>query len=229
MNKISAIIQASLLIVLNAMVTPLMAETVHNIDELFANKKVLAYIHSRPLLQKMFELGRIQDRKFDLQVDCKSGATVDLVGLVILSAIEFPPNKTNPTKGTWRARYKLSRCDEVKVYNTIFIANSQGAAPDTNIFYPGTTEADMLLLKDTMPPAIAYAILRAGQRGCKDIEVFDMYVTQPEHDVVVQGITIEGVWNELWSFRLCGQPVDVAVTFTPNPNGPGTSFNIGPP
>ena len=206
--------------------SPVMANPINNTDELINNKRALSYIHSRPLLQKMFELGRIQDRKFGLQINCSSGSNVEPIDLIILSPIEFPADKDNPIKGSWKSRYKLKRCDEVKTYNVIFMAKPNGDAPDATIFYPGTTEANMLLVKDTMPSAIAFALLRAGQRDCKDISVFDMKVTHPQHDVVDKGKVIKGIWKELWTIRICGKPIDVGITFTPNQDGPGTSFLV---
>lgn len=229
MNKLFRAITVIYCAVLSGTATPVMANPIHNFEELFDNKRALSYIQSRPLLQKMFELGRAQDRKFGLQTDCKSGGNVQPIDLIILSPIEFPNDKNNPTKGSWKSRYQLTRCGDVKVYNVIFRSKPNGDTPEATIFYPGATEANLLLVKDTMPSAIAFALLRAGQKDCKNIEVFDMKVTHPQHDVVEKGKVIKGIWKERWDFRICNKPVDVAITFTPNQNGPGTSFSVSQP
>jgi hypothetical protein len=76
-----------------------------------------------------------------------------------------------------------------------------------------------------MPSVVSGEVARSGLKDCKEIDVFDIRVTEPPHDVVEGARTIKGVWKEDWTLRMCGQLHDVAVTFVPDANGGGTSFS----
>jgi hypothetical protein len=79
-----------------------------------------------------------------------------------------------------------------------------------------------------MMAGITGAMVRSGLKDCKDVEVFDMRVTEPAHDVVEGGRTKKGIWNEAWTFRVCGQAIDVPMTFIPDAVGGGTTFMTSP-
>src|SRR3990170_3723445 len=65
-------------------------------------------------------------------------------------------------------------------------------------------------------------------QDCKTALVFDMRVTESSHNVVEGKKAFKGVWNELWTFSMCGQMIDVAMTFIPDATGGGTSFTASP-
>jgi hypothetical protein len=152
--------------------------------------------------ETMYRLGVEQDKKLGLQADCKSQYNIKPVGLVVLSPIDFPEDKQNPTKGVWKARYELNRCGDSKVYNALFVANSNGEAPNPRAYYPGSTNASPVLVKDAMLSAISVTAVRSGLKDCKDISVFDMRVTEPAHNVIEGEKTFKGVWKEIWTFRM---------------------------
>ncbi len=204
------------------------AETVNTTADLQNNKKTVAYVYSRPMFEAMYRLGVEQDRKFGLKLDCKSQYTVKPFIMIVLSPIDFPDDKRHPIKGLWLSRYQLERCGESKVYNALFMANSMGEAPAAHAYHPGSTSASPVLVKDAMLSAITGALVRSGLKDCKEIDVFDMRVTEPPHNVVEGDKTFKGVWNEIWTFRMCGQMVDVAMTFIPDAKGGGTTFRTGP-
>lgn len=204
------------------------AETVNTIADLQNNKKTVAYLYSRPMFDTMYRLGVEQDKKFGLQSDCKSQYKVKPFSASVFSPIDFPDDKQHPTKGIWQIRYQLERCDNSKFYNTLFIANSNGEAPTPRAYFPGSTNASPILVKDAMQSAIMGALIRSGLKDCKDIDVFDMRLTEPPHNVVEGDKTFNGVWNEIWAFRTCGQMIDVAMTFIPDAKGGGTTFTTGP-
>lgn len=180
------------------------------------------------MFEAMYRLGVEQDRKFGLHSDCKSQYQVKAFSMAVLSPIDFPEDKQNPTKGLWKARYELERCNDSKFYNVLFIANSNGETPMPHAYFPGSTNASPVLIKDAMLSATIGALSRSGLKDCRDSEVFDMRVTEPAHDVVEGDKTFKGVWNEIWTFRMCGQMVDVGMTFIPDANGGGTTFTSGP-
>lgn len=205
------------------------AETVNETADLLNNRKTAAYIHSEPMFKIMHRLGIEQDKKYGLQQDCKTPYQVKPFSTSVFVPIEFPDDKSNPVKGIWQLRYQLERCGESKFYNALFIANPNGEAPAPRAYYPGSTNAGPVLIKDAMMGALTSAIVQSGtaSRECKDIDVFDMKVTEPSHDVAEGDKTLKNVWKEKWTFRLCGQMVDSEMTFIPSPNG-GTRYVVGP-
>ncbi len=200
------------------------AEVISTTPELASNKKTAAYIYSRPMVEAMYKLGVEQDKKFGLQPDCRSEYRVEPVSISVLAPIDFPEGKPHPVKGVWNFRYQLQRCGESKLYNALFFAAADGAAPTPRAYYPGATNANPLLVKDAMVSAVAGALLQAGLKDCKD--VFDMRVTQAMHDVKDGGSVLKGVWNETWTFKTCGQMSEVAITFIPDATGGGTTFKM---
>lgn len=204
------------------------AEVVNKNIDLLNNKKTAAYVHSRTMIDAMYRLGVEQDKKFGLQQDCKSEYKVKPYSVAVLSPIDFPDNKPHPLKGVWNFRYELERCGDLKFYNTIFIANNNGEPPTIRVYFPGSTNANPLLVKDAMLSAMLGAISRSGVKDCKEIDVFDMRVTEKPHDVVEGGKHLRGVWSEAWTFRACGQMVDVPMTFIPDEIRGGTTYSVGP-
>lgn len=204
------------------------AETVNTTADLQNNKTALAYIYSIPLLESMYQLGIEEDRKFGLHQDCKSKYLIRPVSTVVLKPIEFSEGKQHATKGVWLSRYQLGRCGDSKIYNTLFLANLNGEAPLPRSFHAGSTNASPVLIEDALRSAVPIAVVQSGLKDCKTALVFDMRVIEPSHDVVDGEKTFKGVWNELWTFSMCGQMIDVAMTFIPDATGGGTSFMASP-
>lgn len=208
---------------------PSQAETVNSTSELLNNKRTAGYVFARSLNEKLYKLGVEQDRKFGLQLDCKTQYRVEPYSVSIFQPIDFPDDKQHPTKGVWNFRYQLQRCGDSKFYNVVFIASGTGESPpQSQSFYPGNTNADPVLIKDAMPGAVMNASLRTETKDCKDLDVFDMKVTQPPHDIVEGDRTHKGVWKEVWTLKLCGQMVDVGLTFVPDPIRGGIHFATDP-
>ena len=205
------------------------AETVSTTPDLANNKKTISYLYSRTAQETLFRLGVEQDKKFGLQQDCKSQYRVGPYSIGVLQPIVFPDDKAHPTKGVWNIRYQLQRCGESKFYNAIFMASGNGDTPAAaRAYYPGTTNAGPVLVKDAMMGAFSSAMLKSNQKECKDVDVFDMRVSEQPHDMSDGTKTYKGVWSEIWTFRLCSQMVDVGVTFIPDATGSGTSYVITP-
>jgi hypothetical protein len=200
---------------------------VNTTADLPSHGKIAAYMFSAPLLETMYRLGLAQDRKFGLQSGCTSQYQVKPVGSLVLAPIDFPDARQHPTKGAWFSRYQLERCGDSKLYNLLFVADSSGAAPTVRTYYPGSTIASPELVNDAMASVISGALVRSGLGSCRDIDVFDMRVTEQVHDVVQGDKTIKGVWNETWTLRMCGQMHDVAVIFIPDANGGGMTYTSG--
>ncbi|HEY8084902.1 MAG TPA: hypothetical protein VIE69_04795 [Methylophilaceae bacterium] len=203
------------------------AETVNATGELANNSKTMSYITgSQTSFNAVRQLGIAQDHKLGLQLDCKTEYKVKPVSAAVLAPINFPDSQQNPVSGVWSLRYELQRCGESKIYNAIFVANADGSAPTPHPFYPGTSYSSPILIKDAMRSALPSAMIKSGDRQCKDLDMLDMRVTQEPHDVIEGDKTSKGVWNETWTFLLCGKPVDTDITFVPDATGGGTSFFI---
>ena len=207
-----------------------LAETVNTSADLLNNKKTEAYLYSRPMFQTAYRLGVEQDKTFGLHLDCKTQYKLKPVDMAILSPIDFPDDKQHPIKGLWKFRYEFERCGESKIYNVLFLADSKGEAPLSRTYFPGSTRADPVLVKDALTTAAVNALLQSGNKDCKNIDIFDMRVTEPPHDVVEGDKTFKRVWKEIWTFRVCGQMMDVPMTFVPDATGGGTTFTsrVGP-
>jgi hypothetical protein len=204
-----------------------LAETVNTTADLQNHERTAGYLVSPPLLDVMYRLGLAQDKKFGLESGCIMQYRVQPAGTLVLAPIDFPDGLANPTRGAWFARYRLERCGDAKLYNVLFVASGNGALPTARTYYPGATIASPELVNDAMPSVMSGAQARAGLKDCKDVDVFDMRVTEPVHDVVEGDRTIPGVWKETWTLRMCGQMHDVAVIFRPDASGSGTAFHSG--
>jgi hypothetical protein len=203
------------------------AETVNTTADLQSHQKTAAYLFSGPMLDVMRRLGLQQDKKFGLQQDCISQRSVQPVSSLILSPIDFPDDAPHPTQGAWFLRYQFERCGEAKLYNVLFVANRDGTVPTARTYYPGATIASPDLVNDAMPSVVSGMLARSGLKNCNKIDVFDMRVTDPTHNIVEGSKIFKDVWSETWTFRMCGKMNDVAVTFIPDANG-GTTFTSGP-
>jgi hypothetical protein len=205
-----------------------LAATVNTAADLKNNQKISAYIFSNTMLETMSRLGAEQDRKFNLQTDCKSKYKLKPISVAVLSPIDLPEGKKNPIKGAWKIRYEFERCGASKVYNVLFKANDNGETPEAQADYPGSSNADPVLIKDAISSRVLRIIARSGPKTCKDIEVFDMTVTKDAHTIVEQHKTYNGVWNENWTFMRCGQKIDVEMTFIPDPKEKSITFICRP-
>lgn len=201
-----------------------LAETVNTSADLLKNKKTEAYLHSRPMLQTAYRLGVEQDKKFGLQSNCLLQYKVKPFSMIVVTPIDFPDDKQHPTKGLWVFRYILERCGDSKIYNAMFLADKNGDAPSSRAYFPGSTNAGPVLVKDALTMATVNALVQSGNKDCKNYDIFDMRVTEPPHDVVEGDKTFKRVWKEMWTFRVCGQMMDVPMTFVPDATGGGTSF-----
>jgi hypothetical protein len=182
-----------------------------------------AYARQHLAGDRLVKLGIEEDKKFELQTSCQSEYRIAPLGLQVVLPAEFTEGKTDPVKGAWLIRYRLERCGESKVYNALFVAQD-GDVPAMQSFYPGSTKANANLLHDAMPAALTQASGASTKRGCKTPYVYDMQVKTPLRDVEKSGAIGKDVWEETWTFSLCGELIDVPMTFTPDSDGSGASF-----
>jgi len=201
------------------------ADTITSQADLPGHPKALAYIESKDALGALIKLGFMTDQKFGFAPSCTSmQATITPVDVFVLSPIEFTDASANPVRGAWINRYRFERCGESRIYNAAFVAKPSGEMPAIVPYFPGNTRAGMLLIKDALPTAVLSAKAQTNQATCKAINVVNMELKQAPHTVTEGNVTHNGVWNETWSFQLCGKTAEVDMTFIPDANGGGTTF-----
>lgn len=173
------------------------------------------YATQHPFLLRLARAGFDDDKKLGLQTSCKSGYSVAPSSIQVLLPAEFTAGKADPVKGAWLVRYRLTRCGESKVYNAVFVAQD-GDVPAIVPFYPGSTMANYKLVKDAMVPARIQAASAGTGQNCTTPKVFDMQVTKAPAN---------RTWEEVWTFNVCGDLVDVPMTFTMTEDGNSASFH----
>jgi len=176
-----------------------------------------AYAKQHLSAERLVKLGIEEDKKLGLQTSCHSDYGAAPLSIQVLSPAEFTGQKADPIKGTWRVRYRLHRCGESKVYNAIFVAKD-GDVPAIGSFYPGSTLANVKLIKDAMVPALIQGAAASSKKNCTSPSVFDMQVTRAPAN---------RTWNEVWTFSACGELIDVPMTFVASEDGSSVNFNSG--
>jgi hypothetical protein len=169
--------------------------------------------HLFPL--RLARVGFDDDRKLGLQTNCNSGYSVAPSSIQVVLPAEFADGKADPVKGVWLVRYRLTRCGESKIYNAVFVAQD-GNVPAILPFYPGSTMANYKLVKDAMALALIQAASAVTGKSCPTPHVFDMQVTKAPAN---------RTWDEVWTFNVCGELVDVPMTFAMTEDGRGGSFH----
>ena len=203
------------------------AETVNTNADLPSSKKTATYLHSRPMFEAMYRLGVEQDRKFGLQLIANPSTTSNHTACPFCRRSTSQTTNRIPRKASGISVTSLSAA-AAEVLQHPVLRQQQWGSPDAAGILSRLDDASPVLVKDAMLSAIMGAVVRSGLKDCKDFDVFDMRVTEPAHDVIEGDKTIKGVWNEIWTLRVCRQAIDVAMTFIPDANGGGTSFTTGP-
>ena len=204
------------------------AERLNNLSDLKQKPNLSKYLFSRAQQEDLTQIGIFWDKKLGLHQDCKEGREVISMSFMLLKPIDLPEDKVHPTTGVWQHRFAFKRCGEQKIYNAIFVAE-KGERPKVIPYFPGTTSASGQLLRDALTSATMAAFVKfkklENEERCHDIVLIDTQLKEPPHDVIEDGITIKGVWNEEWTLLGCGQTAKVAATFFQNDRG-GTSFKF---
>ena len=194
--------------------------------------RIFEYVVSQPQREAMFAEGHQQDMALHLHSDCTEQQQVHPQRLVVLQTIDLPDDRVSPVSGVWHVRYDLVRCYDTKRYNVIFAADPQGGKPRIVASFPGESLASLRLLRDAMGLTAATANAKAGEARCakaQQVVLADMRVDQMPHRVVEGDEVFENVWNETWTFDVCGHPVAAAMRFVANPRDGGADWNASFP
>lgn len=204
-------------------------ETIKNTQEAVTSKRFTDYMSSN-LPKRLYQCAVLMDHK--LGVKSKDSYNITLGNIVVIMPIEFSDDAIHPLKGLWMNRYKLKRAGKVRTYNVYFFAQ-QNAEPRAIPSIMGESNADLVLLKDTLPSVYASVYVSNKleffdkEEFDKTVVIADSYVVEPPHDVFDKGKIMHGVWIEEWIVRACGKDVPVKITFIPDDDGRGgTTFMV---
>lgn len=209
-----------------------LAETAILGTNIALGSKIFQYIVAPPQLETMYIQGRRQDIALHLQVDCKAEMQVRPKQMILLDTIDLPDDRSNPVKGSWQVRYDLVRCGETKLYDVVLVADPAGGKPTVAAHFPGDSIAGLRLVRDAIAQTAALANGKAGDAACKRVEqviVADMRVVERPHRVVDGDHVYENVWNERWTFDVCGRPIVAMMRFVPTPRDGGTDWHASFP
>ncbi len=187
--------------------------------------RLTAYFHGKEQIGALYEVGRQWDRKLGLQQDCKGPYNIQPLSIFLLKPIDFPEGKPHPVTGSWQHRYVFERCGKRMTYNTVFVARS-GEKPEAKPNYPGTTNAAMQQITESLKTASPAALLRLAKRNkdCKAADLIDTQLTHAPREAR-EADKPASHWEEIWTFRGCGHDVELSITFTPDGKG-GTQYAI---
>lgn len=207
------------------LVTPAGAQAPAAPGEARQPARLTAYLYGKEQIGELYAIGRQWDKKLGLQQDCKGAYNIQPAGLFLIRPIDFPEGKPHPVAGVWQHRYVFERCGKRMTYNAVFVARP-GDKPEARPHVPGNTNASAPLLADTLKGAYPAALLRLAKRNkdCKEADLIDTRLVHPPREAK-SADPPAGHWEEAWTFRGCGQDIELPIAFTPDGKG-GTFYNI---
>ena len=122
-------------------------------------------------------------------------------------------------RGLIRQRFMAQACPgRSPEFNIWLFAAGDGAPIRIVAGFPGTTRADLPLLKDATPIVLAMASRLAP--GCPTLAVSDTHLPGPSpRDVAAS-------WSEEWLVTGCGKRIALTVRFIPDPARGGTRIEV---
>jgi hypothetical protein len=127
-----------------------------------------------------------------------------------------------PTAGAWRESVKVEGCGVSRILNVFTAVHSAGDLVSV-AGLPGTTRADPLLQRDSMP--IVTPAVKGRPAGCQQLYVADTRFIATEGEAGPVGSARRVPWREEWTFVTCDKRSVVTVHFTPTPDG-GTDIRV---
>jgi hypothetical protein len=201
------------------------ADIITSMAELEANPRAAAYFKSPSTTEAIAQMALAKERKFGMQPEC-GAHEAKFVTMDVLSPIEFPAEQEHPTKGRWQAIIELHRCGQRRAYSAIIGAIDR-EAPKPKFVSAGLSLANERLIIDAVGSALLAVVLRDPETSkCKDIEFFNLAVTEPPTLSRSRTGLTAGKWKENWTFWVCGKLHTVEMRFEPDKNGNGIRFFV---
>ena len=125
-------------------------------------------------------------------------------------SLTMPEGSAHPTKGIWRVRYQVTRCEATLTYNAIFGARAD-APPNMRISTPGTTTAGSELAREMHSDIRVTALEHAGMERCSDQRIVDTVAKPLRREVESDGSIWSEFTQETWTMDVCGRLVEIAL------------------
>lgn len=188
-------------------------------DDARQPSRLTAYLYGKEQIAALYEAGRHWDGKLGLQQRCKGAYNIQPLGLFVLRAIDFPPQKAHPVAGSWQHRFIFERCGRRMTYNAVFVARD-GDRPELLPHFPGDSNASLAQITaalKSIAPAAARQLSRPGRR-CSEAELVDTRLVHPPRPA--EGTQPPAIlWEEAWTFRCGGHDAVLHVVFAPDGQG----------
>lgn len=195
--------------------------------EINVNKKSIAFLNSMEFKTQLYNLGIYWDRKvLNLETACTSKYNLIPISFGIVKPLIFDDGDVQPKSGVWTYRYRFVRCGKTIVYNALAIAK-KGAAPKLMLMVPGYTRVSPTLLRDVIIGGVSAGAEMGAKdnKACKKVNVLDTAVTMKPTTLEEDGISYNGVWEELWTVQRCGEEISMNFCFVPTADG-GTDWSL---
>lgn len=141
---------------------------------------------------------------------CETGYRVTLTRLVVEVPVRMDDGDDSPQTGKWLERFRVNRCDEDVLFNTMAEVMPDGTLEVTPVA-PGETAQPLFMIVELLPVLLP----RAAFDECDQRILMDTRLGVPEgyeQDVA------DGVY-ETWTVQGCGRTVDLVLLFTPVSDG----------
>jgi hypothetical protein len=145
--------------------------------------------------------------------------SLELKGAQLLAqgAVEFDADGF-PKKGLFSVAYRLAGCGQEHRLTVVSVVAPDGTLK-RQASLPGTTIADVLLQRDSLPYA-RLALARVEPRDCTSMRVLDTrFLTYGAEGPAVAPGRDKRAWNEQWTVDACGTEAIVTMHFVPDATG----------
>lgn len=182
-------------------------------------QKLGAFVDSPDYLRELAIIVRGGEK--DLSgAECPNPEVKGRVGFMVYRRPVFKDGVDYPVGGAWKDQVMINRCGKDVVHNVLFVARAT-ALPAVGLLMPGGTGA----LPEMQKKVVADGV-KAVMAKTKCGDSAKVVVTDTRQDKVVvppksndKGQVIAGTFQEVWSFKACGKPIDMVVRFIADGKG----------
>jgi len=142
-----------------------------------------------------------------------SRATAHIYGTVELDKDGYP------YRATWAEQVPGTACGQPRRFHALILV--RGGKLDTESMLPGDSETSAQLASDVRDPLLSAAMGFGFAHGIKPSCTIDVLDTH-----LITNVTPHNPWQEVWLVNICGNRLNIPITFIPDATGGGTSFSI---
>jgi hypothetical protein len=189
------------------------------------DSRITSYVTGAEVKKSLLQVAVMWDKM--LGINCSESYDVEIKpeNIFLVSPMSMGEADKHPTEGIWSYRFAAKRCGEAKYYNVAFLGN-KSTPPKLIALIPGQTMASPQLVLDTVNQvSIAIKSFTDAKQGtkCDDFAFTDSTVNIPP-----AAGNPRSQFEEVWSYRYCGNIKPITVCFSPNQETGGMSFRTTP-